>query len=168
MKDLIAYFSRAGENYVGGSIKYLKKGNNEVLAEKLTKLLPQADIFKIEPVVSYSDKYYECINEAKEDLRKGIRPELKHKLTSLDGYDKIYLIYPIYWGTFPMAVFTFLESYDFSNKTIIPIVTHEGSGFGVSEVDLRRLLPSSNILQGVGIYGYEVESSEKYLKDLIK
>lgn len=167
MKSLIAYFSRAGENYVNGNIKNLKKGNNEILSEKLSKLLPDADVFKIEPKKQYSNDYYKCIDEAKKDLEKGVRPELNNKLDTIDGYDKIYLIYPIYWGTFPMGVFTFLESYDFSNKIIIPIATHEGSGFGASEVDLRRLLPNSDIKEGTAIFGSEVDTADPLLEELI-
>ena len=83
-------------------------------------------------------------------------------------YDTIYLIYPIYWGTFPVHVFTFLEMYDFSGKTIIPIATHEGSGFGASEVDLRKLLPNSTIKQGTAIFGSEVNACEDILKELTK
>ena len=129
-KTLIAYFSRAGENYVKSDIKYIEKGNNEVLAEKLKVMLPDADVFKIEPQKPYSESYMTCIKEAKEDLQKHARPPLKQNLNSVTDYDKIYLIYPIYWGTYPVHVSTFLESFDFSGKTIIPIATHEGSGFG--------------------------------------
>lgn len=168
MKSLIAYFSRAGENYVNGEIKNLEKGNNEIIAEKLKTFIPSADIFKIEPQVPYSNNYQKCIEEAKEDLRKNARPELKQKLNSISEYDKIYLIYPIYWGTFPMHVFTFLSNLDFKNKTIIPIVTHEGSGFAVSERDLRKLLPQSTILEGIAIYGSEVDKCDEKLKNLIK
>ncbi|MBQ7466745.1 MAG: NAD(P)H-dependent oxidoreductase [Clostridia bacterium] len=168
MKILIVYFSRAGENYSGGSIKYLEKGNNEVLAEKLKALLPEADVFKIEPLKPYSDSYLICIDEAKEDLRKNARPALKENLKSVDEYDKIFLIYPIYWGTFPVHVFTFLESFDFSGKTIVPIVSHEGSGFGSSEVDLRKLLPNSEIQEGTAIYGSRVNSADSILEKLAK
>ena len=168
MKNLIAYFSRAGENYVGGELKQLDKGNNEVVAEKLKQLILDADLFKIEPKQPYSSSYMKCIEEAKEDLRKNARPELKNNLDSIEEYENIYLIYPIYWGTFPMHVFTFLEQFNFAGKNIIPIVTHEGSGFGVSERDLRRLLPNSIIKEGTAIYGSEVNSCDEILKNLIK
>ena len=167
MKTLIAYFSRAGENYFGGTIKFLKKGNNEVLAEKLKKFLPSTDLFRIEPQKPYSDNYATCIEEAKLDLQKKARPALKHMLNSISQYEKIYLIYPIYWGTFPVHVFTFLESYDFSGKTIVPVATHEGSGFGSSEVDLRKLLPHSKITEGAAIFGSKVGSADSILKQLI-
>ena len=167
MKSLIAYFSRAGENYYDGAIRNLDKGNNEILAEKLKIFLPNADTFKIEPLKPYSENYNKCLAESKEDLRKNARPALRKNLASVDGYDTIFLIYPIYWGTFPVHVFTFLEAFDFAGKTIIPIATHEGSGFGVSERDLRRLLPHSIIKAGTALYGSEVNSADEKLKDLI-
>ena len=91
MKTLIAYFSRAGKNYFDGSIKFLKKGNNEVLAEKLKVLLPNADLFKIEPQKPYSDDYTTCIEQAKLDLQKKARPALKYTLDSVIQYEKVYL-----------------------------------------------------------------------------
>ena len=167
MKTLIAYFSRAGENYYDGKIQHIDKGNNEILAEKLKGMLADGDVYKIDPLEPYSDNYYKCIEEAKEDLRKHARPALKENLASVDKYDRVFLIYPIYWGTFPVHVFTFLESFDFSGKTIIPIATHEGSGFGVSEADLRRLLPNSTILEGTAIYGSQVKFADDKLKELL-
>ena len=168
MKTLIAYFSRAGENYVNGSITNISKGNNEVLAEKLKKLLLEADVFKIEPLTPYSESYMTCIEEAKKDLNSNARPKLKQTLDNIDEYDKIFLIYPIYWGTFPMHVFTFLESLDFSGKTIIPISTHEGSGLGSSEKDLKKLLPTSKVLNGTAINGGRVNSADSILEKIIK
>ena len=167
MKTLIAYFSRAGENYYNGKVQKLDKGNNQILAEKLKILLPDADIYKIEPQIPYSDNYYTCIEQAKEDLKKRARPKLKQNLSSIDQYDRVFLIYPIYWGTFPVHVFTFLESFDFSDKIIVPIVSHEGSGFGVSEVDLYKLLPNSIIKEGTAIYGSQVQSADNTLKQLL-
>ena len=167
MNTLIAYFSRAGENYVDGVIKNIDKGNNEVLAEKLKSLLPEADTFEIEPLEPYSASYMTCLEESKEDLRKSARPPLKRNLDSIDEYDRIFLIYPIYWGTFPVHVFTFLESFNFAGKTIIPIATHEGSGFGSSEVDLRKLLPNSIIKEGTAIYGSKVGTADSVLEKLV-
>ena len=167
MKTLIAYFSRAGENYVNGSITNLTKGNNEVLAEKLQTIISGATTFKIEPKHPYSDNYMTCIKQAQQDQNENARPELKTYLNSIDEFDKIYLIYPIYWGTFPMHVFTFLQHYDFSGKTIVPIATHEGSGLGSSEGDLKKLLPSAHIEKGTAIAGGRVSSSDPILEKLV-
>lgn len=111
-----------------------------------------ADIFKIEQVNEYSKDYYTCTQEAQRDQKTNARPELKHYLESIDDYDEIYLCYPNFWGTMPMAVWTFLENYDFSNKIIKPLCTHEGSGMGRSESDIKKLCPNAKIESGLAIF----------------
>lgn len=74
-------------------------------------------------------------------------------LESIDEYDEIYLCYPNFWGTMPMAVWTFLENYDFSNKIIKPLCTHEGSGMVRSESDIKKLCPNAKIESGLAIRG---------------
>jgi len=78
-------------------------------------------------------------------LHLNARPELTNTVENMESYDVIYLGYPNWWGTMPMAVFTFLESYDFSGKTIIPFCTHEGSGIGNSERDIKKLCPKAKV-----------------------
>ena len=109
---LIAYFSRADENYFGGAIRYVKKGNTEIVCEKIKELM-DADTFRIEMKNPYSPVYLNCIEEAKKDLMENARPELTRIPESIDNYSTIILAYPNYWGTIPMAVATFLESFDF-------------------------------------------------------
>ena len=111
-----------------------------------------ADIFKIEQVNEYSKDYYTCTQEAQRDQKMNARPKLKHYLESIDDYDEIYLCYPNFWGTMPMAVWTFLENYDFSNKIIKPLCTHEGSGMGRSESDIKKLCPNAKIESGLAIF----------------
>ena len=127
MAELIAYFSRSGQNYVNGTIKPLKIGNTEVVA-KMIQRRTGAELFKLIPQVSYSDDYNECIEQAKDDQKRGARPELASYPDCFAQYDTIYLGYPNYWGTMPMCVFTFLEHFDFTGITIKPFCTHEGSG----------------------------------------
>ena len=112
-KTLIAYFSRADENYFGGAMRYVKVGNTEIVVGVMKDLI-EADTFKIEMKDPYSPVYMTCIEEAKKDLRAKARPELVSMPESIDEYDTIVLAYPNYWGTIPMAVFTFLEAFDFS------------------------------------------------------
>lgn len=154
MKALIAYFSRKGNNYVNGIIRNLEIGNTEVLAKLLEARLHCA-LFKIEPVIKYSSDYSECICEAKQDLWRGARPELEAWPEGMDEYDTIYLGYPNYWGTMPVAVHTFLERYDFSGKVIRPFCTHEGSGLGRSLDDIEKLCPSSTVEKALAILGSE-------------
>ena len=162
-KTLIAYFSRADENYFGGAMRYIKVGNTEVVCNILKGLIP-SDTFKIEMKEPYSPVYMTCIDEAKRDLRENRRPELVSMPESIDDYDTVILAYPNYWGTMPMAVVTFLENFDFSGKKILPICTNEGSGMGSSERDLRRYAPGAKIEKGLSIRGSAAADSESSLK----
>ena len=151
-KTLIAFYSRADENYFGGAMRYVKVGNTEIVCDIMKELIP-ADSFKIEMKEPYSPVYMTCIEQAKRDLREKNRPELVRFPDSIDAYDTIVLAYPNYWGTMPMAVVTFLERFDFSGKTILPLCTNEGSGMGGSERDVRRYAPGAEVKQGLSVPG---------------
>lgn len=151
-KTLIAFFSRAGENYFGGALRYVKVGNTEVVCGVMKDLI-EAGTFKIEMEEPYSPVYLTCIDEAKKDLRANARPELKQYPDSLEEYDTVILAYPNYWGTAPMAVLTFLERYDFTGKTILPLCTNEGSGMGTSERDIKKAAPGAEVKKGLSVRG---------------
>ena len=163
MKKLIAYYSRADENYFGGQRRYITEGNTEKAAKMLAELTG-ADLFQIEQKVPYAADYDTCIAQAKKDLQASARPELVTLPDSLDEYDEIYLGYPNYWGTMPMQVFTFLEHFDFSGKTICPFCTHEGSGMGRSEADIKKLCPGADVRKGLAIQGSHAAQAENELK----
>ena len=165
-KKLIAFYSRAGENYVNGLIKTLELGNTEMAAGIIAELTG-ADTFKIEQQTPYSKIYHECIAQAQYDQQNNVRPSLKHYPKNLGEYDVIYLGYPNYWSTMPMAVFTFLEHFDFSEKTIKPFCTHEGSGLGSSISDIKRICPSAKIEKGLAIQGGSVNRSRKDIEKWI-
>lgn len=167
MSDIIVYFSRKDENYVSGAIKNLTVGNTEIAAGILHKLTG-ADLFKMEPIQEYSKDYNECIAQAQADQRRDARPELKVYPESLDRYDTVYLGFPNYWGTMPMAVFTFLEHFDFTGKVIFPFCTHEGSGMGRSEADIRRLCPGATVAKGLAIHGGSVKEAEPDIRKWIE
>lgn len=152
MKSIVIYFSRAGYNYVNGEIKSLKIGNTEVIANRIAELT-NSETFKIEQIQEYSKDYSECIDEAKRDQRENARPELKNFPKNLEKYDVIYLGYPNYWGTMPMAMFTLLENIKLTNKIIKPFCSHEGSGLGRSEEDIKKLCPNCKIEKGLAIHG---------------
>ena len=166
-KTLTAFFSRADENYFGGAMRYIKVGNTEIVCD-IIKDLTGADSFKIEMKDPYSPVYMTCIEEAKKDLREGRRPELVSYPESLDAYDTVVLAYPNYWGTMPMAVVTFLEKYDFTGKTILPLCTNEGSGMGSSEKDIRKYAPGAVLKKGLSVRGSDAADSrgavQKWLK----
>ena len=166
-KTLIAFFSRADENYFGGAMRYIEVGNTEVVASKIKDKI-DTDIFKIEMKNPYSKEYNACIEEAKVHKKENARPELVSLPESIDEYDTIILAYPNYWGTMPMAVFTFLEAFDFSGKTILPLCTNEGSGMGSSEKDISKLCPNAKIAKGLALNGSSVNNCDDKVETWLK
>ena len=158
MAKLVAFYSRADENYFGGSMQYIKVGNTEKVAKMISEITG-ADMYKIEQKIPYAADYNTCIAEAKKDLQANARPELVNMIDSIDQYDEIYLGYPNYWGTMPMAVYTFLEAFDFSGKKIHPFCTHEGSGLSSTENDIKRTAKGAEVTKGLAINGSQVDGA---------
>lgn len=157
MAHLIAYYSRAGENYWNGSIRSLEKGNTERVAE-FVQQAAGGDLFQIHTVEDYPADYYECIDLAKEEMQEGARPAIQDTVDATD-YDTIFLGYPNWWGTCPMCVFTFLDGLDLTGKRIVPFCTNEGSGMGASVRDLKRAYPEATVENGLSIHGAEAAQS---------
>ena len=159
MKNLVIYYSRKGENYFNGSIKSIAKGNTEYCAEFIRDAVG-ADLFEVDTVKPYSTDYMTCTEEAKAELRAKARPELKEYLDDISEYDNIFVLGPCWWGTFPCAVFSQLERLDFTGKTVAALMTHEGSGLGSCERDLKNICKGANIAKGLAIHGADAAGSE--------
>lgn len=159
-KTLIAYFSHAGQNYSHGSIRNLPTGNTEVVAKKIHAMI-DSDLFYIDTVQKYPDDHMKKIEMAKKEFSENARPALTARIENLGEYDTVILAFPNWWTTMPMALFTFLESYDFSGKTICPLITHGGSGFSNSLSDIRRLAPNARITEGLAINGDDVQDCDR-------
>lgn len=166
-KTLVIYYSRKGQNYVNGSIRNLEVGNTEIVAGFIRDAVG-ADLFEVDTVKPYSTDYTTCTEEAKEELRRNARPELKAALDSVSDYDNIVVAGPCWWGTYPCAIFTQLERLDFTGKTVFPVMTHEGSGQGSSASALRKYCPGAKVGAGLAIHGAEAKNSraavEKWAK----
>ena len=158
-KNLIIYYSRKGENYWNGSIKDIKKGNTEIVAEFIQKAVG-GDLFEVDTVKPYDKDYYVCIEEAKAELRENARPELKEYIESIADYDNIFVCGPCWWGTYPMAIFTQLEKLDFAGKKVMAVMTHEGSGLGSSERDLKKICTGAKFGKGIAVHGADASNSE--------
>ena len=167
MKTLIAYYSRRGENYVDGKIANLAVGNTEVAAAMMQKLTG-GDAFRIDTVKAYPGDYGETTEAAKEELRRNARPELTSHVTDMSAYDVVVLGYPNWWGTMPMAVFTFLEEHDWKGKTILPFCTHEGSGLGRSVADIQKACAGATVSAGLAIRGGRVQGAEAEIAAWLK
>ena len=159
MKSLIIYFSRADENYAVG---YIDKGNTEYVAEFVQELTG-ADMFKVEPAVPYAADYMTCIEEAKQ--RVGNAP-IKEKLTDISAYDTVFIMSPIYWGTYAPELETALCGLDFKEKKVRIICTHEGSGLSGMPSDVKRMCKGADVdSKGLAIKGSQAKNSKKTVEN---
>ena len=159
-KSLIIYFSRADENYFNGKLKYIQKGNTEVVAGYIHELTG-ANMFKVERKVPYSSDYKTCLEESKKEITNGDRPEIAHSLESIDEYDVIYIGGPVYWGVLPAPMSTQLEKLNWEGKVVRPFTTHEGSGLGSVPLQLKKICKGADVKYGLAIKGSDVESSQE-------
>ena len=160
MKNLVIYYSRSGENYVNGSITNIKKGNTEYIAEFIRDNFG-ADLFKAETVKPYAESYMDCIREAQKELDTDARPQLKEYPGDISEYDNIFIAGPCWWGTYPMAIFSAIEGLDFTGKKVLPVMTHEGSGLGHCEKDLKDQISGAVFAPGLAVHGADASRSEQ-------
>ncbi|MDR2300686.1 MAG: flavodoxin [Deltaproteobacteria bacterium] len=136
-KALVAYFSWGGNT----------RGIAELIHEQTG-----GDIFEIVPAKPYSGNYNTVLDEALRDQRAQARPALKDQVQNMAQYDVIYIGYPNWWASIPMPIATFLESYDFSGKTIVPFCSHGGGRLGQSVAAIAKLSPNVKILEGLSVH----------------
>jgi flavodoxin len=139
-KILVVYFSWSG--------------NAKALAGQIAQETG-GDLFEIKTVKVYPDTYNECTKTAKEEQNNNDRPALSGNVIDMEQYNTLFLCYPNWWGTLPMGVFTFLEAYDFSGKTMYPLVTHGGSSFGKSLEDIKKLCPKVVLGEGLSVSAFD-------------
>ena len=160
-KSLIIYFSRADENYAVG---YIDKGNTEILAEYIQEFT-NADMFKVEPLVPYSKDYRTCIEEAKR--RIGNAP-IKEQIGDISSYEVIYVMTPIYWGTYAPELETALKDVDFTGKTIRIVTTHEGSGLANVPNDVKRVCKGANVLgDSIAVRGTDCKNARNKIENWV-
>lgn len=159
-KILISYFSHAGENWIDGRVQVISKGNTRRVAEKI-QVLTDGDLFEISTKTPYPFSYEACCEQAKAELEAGARPELTASVDDFGKYDIVYLGYPIWYEKMPMAVYAFLEQYDFTGKWIVPFSTHEGSGLADSVDEILRVGKGAQTLEALAFEGSLVDELEK-------
>ena len=162
-KVLIAYFSRTGENYDVGVIE---KGNTAIIADMIAEQTGGTE-FEIVTVNPYPDGYDECKEVVQREREQNARPELKGDLPALDAYDTIFIGYPIWYADMPMAVYTFLESYDWSGKTVIPFCTHAGSALSGTEASIQQICTGADVKGGLAIRGSVAQNDREGAKNSV-
>ena len=153
------------ENYFGGTMKYIEKGNTEVIAEYIRDIVG-ADMFKVDPLEPYSADYMQCIEEAKVRTRNHDAP-IKEEVPDLSTYEVIYVGSPVYWGGMPEELFTALKGLDYTGKTIRPFVTHEGSGLSSILNQLKDICTGVTVESGIAITGSTVNSAKDKIENWI-
>ena len=161
-KILVAVFSRADENYSVGTIT---KGNTMVLAEMIAEKTG-GELFEIKPAKPYPKDYKTTTEIAKRGQNENARPALLND-KDISDYDTIFLGYPNWWGDMPMIIYTFLESHDFSGKTVIPFCTHGGSGLSGTEGTLRRRLSKSRLMKGLAMSGTTAQNNRDETRERV-
>ena len=154
-KVLLAYFSRAGENYHYGGRTHLEVGNTEVAAEMISASI-SADVYKIEAAHPYPVSYQETVDRNVREQNDEARPEIAGQLPNIETYDTVLLGSPIWNVRSPMIMRTFVEAFDWTGKTILPFVTYAISGLGRTVDDYTRLCPGATIKEGLAVHGEEV------------
>ncbi|MCM1532811.1 MAG: flavodoxin [Ruminococcus flavefaciens] len=167
---LIAYFTWAENTHVEDpdavdvnattSASVLLPGNTGRLAAWIQQYVG-GDLFKIITEEPYSSDYDECLNRAIQEHDSGTRPKLTATVENMDDYDVIFLGFPNWWYSCPMAILTFVESYDLSGKVIVPFCAHGTGGFAASLRDIGNSLPSDcTVLDALGVYRPNVATAE--------
>lgn len=125
-------------------------GNTELVAQEI-QTQTGADIFEIVPAVPYSDDYNTVVDLAQKEQKENARPEIENTIKNLDQYDTVYVGYPNWWGDMPMILYTFFDTYDLSNKTILPFCTSGGSGLSNTVSEISSLEPNATVVSGLHI-----------------
>lgn len=162
-KALVAYFSRADENYAVGNIKV---GNTRIVADMIAAAT-DAGMFQIETVTPYPADYQRCIDLAKKEMNTKARPAITGD-AAVEGYDIVFLGYPNWWGDVPMAVYTFLEKHDWSGKTVVPFCTHEGSGRGSTVRKIGAATRGAKMEKGLAVRGATAQNSRQEAEAAVK
>lgn len=133
-------------------------GNTRFAAEQIQKLTG-GTLFEIKPAAAYPSDYDACVDQARKECREEFKPELAAKVENFEKYDVIFVGTPNWWSTMAPPVRSFLSSYNFSGKTIIPFVTHGGGGMAGCERDMRKICPTAKFVRGGAFSGRNVRNS---------
>ncbi len=161
---LVLYFSRTGEQYVVGVID---KGNTAIVAEMIAEQTG-ADMFEVLPADDHYPMTYEALTDvAKQEQNENARPEYSGTLPDLSKYSTIFIGSPVWWGDWPMIMYTVFENNDFSGKTLIPFSTHEGSGLSGFDKKLAGACPDSTIGKGLAIEGNDAQNNQEKAREYV-
>lgn len=143
-------------------VYYSRSGNTREIATQIQQKVG-GDILEIKTVKPYPQSYDETTKQARQELDSGFKPELQPININIAQYDTIIIGSPLWWSTVSTPVISFLTQYDLSGKTIIPFVTHGGSGIARSVTHIKELCPKADVKEGIAIRGSNVQNSQNEL-----
>ena len=147
---LVLYFSMSGNTEAVANIIHDEVGG---------------DIIKLETVQTYPEDYNDLVDYAQEEQSDNARPELSTTIENMNQYDTIFLGYPNWWGDMPMPIYTFLDNYDLSGKTIAPFITHGGSGLSGTPENIQEEEPNATVTEGLAVYGDNARNSQSDVRE---
>ncbi|MBQ7714385.1 MAG: flavodoxin [Clostridia bacterium] len=162
---LVVYFSRTGEQY---SVGVIDEGNTAIVAKMIAEKTG-ADMFEILPETDYYPyTYKELTDVAKKEQSDKARPKIKDAIPDLSGYDTVFIGAPVWWGDWPMIMYTFFEDADLGGKTLVPFSTHEGSGLSGFDRKLASAVPGADVLAGLAIRGADCQNKKDEVKTSVE
>ena len=161
---LVIYFSRTGEQYVVGVID---KGNTVIVAEMIAEQTG-ADLFEVLPEDDHYPMTYDALTDvAKQEQNDNVRPAYAGEVPDLSQYDTVFIGAPVWWGDWPMIMYTVFENNDFSGKKLIPFSTHEGSGLSGFDKKLQSACPDAEVLKGLAVRGNDAQNSQDKVRESV-
>ena len=146
---------------------FSRTGNTREIASQIHKSIG-GDMLELKTAHSYPESYRATTEQAKKEQEENFRPVLTADVESVQPYDVIFIGYPNWWGTMPMALFTFLEKHDFAGKTLVPFCTHEGSALGRGPRDIAALCPGSRVLEGLAVRGSDASDAHEDVESWLR
>ncbi len=160
-KVLVVYFSRAGEQYSVGNIT---EGNTAIIAKMIAEQT-KADLFEVKVKNDTYPTAYKALTEvALSEKKANARPEISGDVANFADYDVVFIGTPNWWADLPMALYTFMETHDWSGKTVAPFVTHEGSGLSSIPSKIKSVT-GAEMLDGLAIYGHVAQNDREQAKE---
>ena len=161
---LVIYFSRTGEQY---NVGVIDQGNTAIVAEMIAAGTG-ADLFEVLPADDHYPMTYNALTDvAKKEQNDKARPEYQGELPDLSAYDTIFIGAPVWWGDWPMIMYTVFENNDFSGKTLIPFSTHEGSGLSGFDKKLQSSCPDAEVVKGLAVRGNDAQNSQDKVRESV-
>lgn len=160
-KALVVYFSKTGEQYGVGNIT---EGNTAIIAKMIAEET-KADIFEVKLKNDTYPTAYKALTEvALSEKKANARPEIADDVENFADYDVVFIGSPNWWSDMPMALYTFIEAHNWTGKTVIPFVTHEGSGLSSIPSKIKTAT-NAEMLEGLAIYGHVAQNDREQAKE---